>query len=994
MSFDNVHALYKDRYAYRENLTEIIVQHLITDKKVRIKCKDLVRGIAIYKNKLAVQLTDRVNIYQSNPDDSTDMHIRMRPERIMLSEKVGEFVALTSNHLLFCSGNLLELYSFTGQRQRVWQFESPVRYMRVDGGVENREGIILGLERGDVLKVYIDNPFPIELTRRSTPVVKVDSNISRTKLSCVDANGVLSVIDLRSQEVIFTYTGVLSSSFNSEIDGTLCFTTTEFVMFVVSGLSSPNEEGIGRSSPNSPLKNPEKITIAEAQEQHTSGLCLGFQGQKIFSLHRGIVSSIDVPQGANMQAALDAGDIRTAYNVACLGATEADWKLLAMRALRGNHLVISKNAFSRLKDTKFLSLIDAIERGGPVVAEGKNISPSKISSGDKKSGGRSRNVDTVSAPVVNTKSSSHLPLDANWQAEILAYEGHHHEAAKVYARAGKIDESIRIFTDLRRWEDAKMFAQSDKSGHVDQSALSLQQAKWLQEINDWKGASELYCTMEQPLQAARIVADAAAASELGWQNVLIEVVRTATASDSETLQFCGEVFSKADEDEFARETYQKLSDWSKLMALFVRRQMWTEAAALADSHEGEFDVSVFLPYAEWLVSQDRYEDAMQAYKKAGRKDLSRKVLEELTFNAVSETRFKDAAYYFWMLSKESDEEDQIVQSDYEHKADLYFAYASVHSYVTDPFTSHQPETLFQVSRFIINSLGSSEIIPYGISKASTLYTLAKQAVRLSAFRLARHAYDRLGKLQLPSQKQEEIELDMLIIQARPVRDDPEHLPVCYRCSSTNPLLNPFTNKFAKGDVCTNCGHAFVRSFINFDILPLVEFVPDPTISDEEAIELIRQPPSANSRAGSKGKGGNGKQWKEEKEGQSDVMTLEQDEDEDYGRGGGKSSGNGGEVDVFARCLQHTLDNQGNNYVPVTVNANTLIAMKRSEIFVCRPSSKNKRATFYRNMLPEITIAISQPCHRFFHLEDFEFAYLSSKFCPYSRLKNVGEYGYL
>ena len=45
----------------------------------------------------------------------------------------------------------------------------------------------------------------------------------------------------------------------------------------------------------------------------------------------------------------------------------------------------------------------------------------------------------------------------------------------------------------------------------------------------------------------------------------------------------------------------------------------------------------------------------------------------------------------------------------------------------------------------------------------------------------------------------------------------------------------------------------------------------------------------------------------------------------------------------------------------------------------------------RNMLPDIPIAISQPCHRFFHLEDFEFAYLSTKRCPYSRLKNVGEY---
>jgi intraflagellar transport protein 122 len=46
------------------------------------------------------------------------------------------------------------------------------------------------------------------------------------------------------------------------------------------------------------------------------------------------------------------------------------------------------------------------------------------------------------------------------------------------------------------------------------------------------------------------------------------------------------------------------------------------------------------------------------------------------------------------------------------------------------------------------------------------------------------------------------------------------------------------------------------------------------------------------------------------------------------------------------------------------------------------------------MLPEIPIAISQPCHRFFHLEDFEFAYLSGKKCPYSRLKSVGEYGSL
>jgi len=81
-------------------------------------------------------------------------------------------------------------------------------------------------------------------------------------------------------------------------------------------------------------------------------------------------------------------------------------------------------------------------------------------------------------------------------------------------------------------------------------------------------------------------------------------------------------------------------------------------------------------------------------------------------------------------------------------------------------------------------------------------------------------------------------------------------------------------------------------------------------------------------------------------------------------------------------------------MPVTVDANTLLAMKRGEVYVCKPSSNRKRATFYRNMLPDIAIAISQPCHRFFHLEDFEFSYLSEQNCPYSRLKNIGEYGSL
>jgi intraflagellar transport protein 122 len=39
-----------------------------------------------------------------------------------------------------------------------------------------------------------------------------------------------------------------------------------------------------------------------------------------------------------------------------------------------------------------------------------------------------------------------------------------------------------------------------------------------------------------------------------------------------------------------------------------------------------------------------------AFHKAGRQREAVRVLEQLTHNAVVESRFSDAAYYYWMLS--------------------------------------------------------------------------------------------------------------------------------------------------------------------------------------------------------------------------------------------------------------------------------------------------------------------------------------------------------
>lgn len=906
MSFDAVHALYKDRYAYRENLTEVVVHHLISDRKVRIKCRDYVQRLSLYKNKLAVQLSDKVCIYESNPDETQDMHFRLRRERIHASNTIPcESMIITGINILFFETNIAQMFSFDGVLLRQWSLESNITCVKISSGPEGKEGIILGLQNGLVCKLYIDNIAAIDITRRNSPIKCIDMSLNREKIAIVDKENVLTIIELKSQNIIFTTTNVNGVCFNTEVDDMLCYSSMDQSIYVISGLVSKVDSN---ATPSGSEKD-----VVEPQQQFLFlyGYPIGYNGQKIFCLYHNNMVGLDVPQNVNIVKAVELNDYTNAYHIACLGATENDWKYLGMKSLRHNHLQIARNCFNRLKDNKFLYLIDQVEKhitnGGSVtntagtassnggesifnmkanIGVGRTNESGTVATSTSTASGtkRIRGIEKTSEKSsVNSTVVVHAPLPVQFQAEILAYEGHVHEAAKAYARSGNITEAIRVFTDLRLWNEAKQLAESSNIPNL-VNTLIQKQAKWLHEINDWKASSEIYVSMNQYMNAAKIINDLGLGSN-GWQLALQHVVRSCPKEETDVLIYCGNLFLMSNEDDYAREVYFKLGNINKIMEIYIKRENWVEAAKLANENDGKFDSHMFLPYAEWLLTQDKYDEAINAFKKANRYDLSHKVLNELTFNSIVECRFKDAAYYYWLMSKEltttlntnisilnskkssslSDEEreklkiiqqeNMLKQLEYEHNSDLYYAYSHIHAYITDPFTNQHPDMLFQVSRFIINSLGNLDVIPHGISKACTIYTLAKHSMILGTYKLARFAYDRLQKLIIASRWLEDIEREMLIVQAKPVRDEQEHLPVCYRCGSINPLLNPFTNKFAKGDVCTNCGHPFVRSFINFDILPLVEFVPELSISDEEAIELIRTPPNLRS-------GNNMNQWNE------------------------------------------------------------------------------------------------------------------------------------
>ena len=57
--------------------------------------------------------------------------------------------------------------------------------------------------------------------------------------------------------------------------------------------------------------------------------------------------------------------------------------------------------------------------------------------------------------------------------------------------------------------------------------------------------------------------------------------------------------------------------------------------------------------------------------------------------------------------------------------------------------------------------------------------------------------------------QESVDLGAITIRSKAFHDSDDLLAMCYRCSTTNPLLNN------QGSHCINCKQPFVHTFVSF-----------------------------------------------------------------------------------------------------------------------------------------------------------------------------------
>ena len=240
VNMNQVHGLYQERYAYRELMTDVIIQHLVTETRVKIRCRDYIKKIAIYKDRLAVQLNEKIIIYSVSPEDPYDMKYKAHKK---INKKIDcQNLFVFSHHLVLCFEKKIQLLAFTGVLEREWVLETAIKYVKPLSGPAKRESLLVGYQDGSVLKIFIDNGFPIPIVKQTTPVCLVDISADRQKIAVIDDFRSLFVYDVKTQQLLFQERNITSIAWNLEVEDMLAYTGQDSLYIKMQRLASTAAE--------------------------------------------------------------------------------------------------------------------------------------------------------------------------------------------------------------------------------------------------------------------------------------------------------------------------------------------------------------------------------------------------------------------------------------------------------------------------------------------------------------------------------------------------------------------------------------------------------------------------------------------------------------------------------------------------------------------------------------------------------------------------------
>ncbi|OHS98387.1 hypothetical protein TRFO_35234 [Tritrichomonas foetus] len=324
-----VYSQYRTAFALRTELTKVRLRVLETDLIEDVEFIKPVQGVAVTETMVAIRFADEVSAYAFE-------NIGGRLEL----NKVGRFDTnfncnkffIFSNNFVFCFERSIKIYTQAGAFVREFNFSSNVNDAAICSTVPSMEGIVAGLEDGQIIQLFVNHRFTHVLAKHDKPVKSIGVSMMRSKISVIDSERRCCVYDAISAALLYIEENVDICAWNELCDDLIAFSDGEKVSVKPYDL--------------------QRITV------NFKGTLIRFNGLTVYAINDTNLSEMDISLVTAVKTLSRAGDFGRAYQLAAFGSTEDNWNELADSALRAKEIDIAVKSAAHSRNIKLLHFIE------------------------------------------------------------------------------------------------------------------------------------------------------------------------------------------------------------------------------------------------------------------------------------------------------------------------------------------------------------------------------------------------------------------------------------------------------------------------------------------------------------------------------------------------------------------------------------------------------------------------------------------------------------
>jgi intraflagellar transport protein 122 len=651
----------EDMFASRVGMTEVVIKDLHSDRKAKFRCKELIKNISLYKEHLALHTTSRILIYQQYNLYGEGDH-QMHTESFSY-KPTGKLDLKVEGYFFRLLAENFVLCK--DNRVSCYDFNRNLtREWLFDSNVTCLK-ILGGPPKEECLAAGLKNGNVYKLFLSNPfPILLVEHGVEIASLDLSVSRKLLGLVDVKDS--FYLYDIPRKEAIGSELKIKQCCFSQDFEgIYAVAGESAVYVKSLEFDGVSVPA----------------SGFLIGFKGNKVRIANGENISAIEIPFTGFLSQSLAKKDFAGSYRIACMGLSDTDARHIGMEALKHRDFAIARKCFTWTQDLEYLDVVSRAEEEH-----------------------RSGKFDEIGL-----------------QVELLCYDKKIPKAVELLKKEGLLERAIELCITMRKWAEAMdLIRSAQSSGKLKGDKFNIFKLLKMQADSEamkgnWRAAADLMISANQEAKAAEIYI-----KHDQEEQVVLLMRKLNKTNHTDALRECVKYFVGKKNHNAGKEALLKLGDQEELMRFHVELERWDEAQMLASSDENLKHI-MLLPYAEWLSKKNRFDEASEYYKLAGRVDLAMEILHKLSEMAIVQDRFGEASQFHWILAKETlkgagafkssstEDQEKIKKFDqYLQMAYIFQAYNSIVGFIRSPVQVEEypgaHKGVFNSSRFIMAHL--------------------------------------------------------------------------------------------------------------------------------------------------------------------------------------------------------------------------------------------------------------------------------------------------